>query len=170
VVLIAGVLVVGGFGKTSGDSSAQRYADAWAAGDTKAMYEEITPDSQGSVSYKDFKRKIDKARATATVRNIQIASVKKTDNSTWRISPRIGTRAFGTIDKPLQVPTDGNGDSAKIKWSDQLVFPGIPPNGSPATPTFPRAPRSRPAMAPRSPRARRAPPPSEPPLATRSAP
>ena len=125
VMIVAGVLVVGSFGEASGDSSVQRYADAWAADDPKSMYAELTPESQGTVSYKQFKRKIDRARATATVRGIKIKSVKKADDETWTVAAQISTRAFGAIDKPLQIPTEGNSDNSKIKWSDQLVFPGL---------------------------------------------
>src|SRR3546814_9938522 len=86
VLVIAAVLIVGGFGKASGQSSVELYADAWAAGDARTMYEQITPESQAEVSYKDFKRKIDRARATATVRNIQIAGVETTDRKSTRLN------------------------------------------------------------------------------------
>jgi peptidoglycan glycosyltransferase len=130
VVAIAAVLVIGSFGKAGAESAVGSYANAWAAGDTRTMYEQISPQSQSDYPYKKFKAAIEKAHDTATVRGIRITGVHKTDNQIWNVSSRVATRAFGTIDKPLQIPVEGSGDTARIKWSEQLVFPGIGTNGS----------------------------------------
>ncbi|HWI22259.1 MAG TPA: penicillin-binding transpeptidase domain-containing protein [Baekduia sp.] len=119
------LIVANGLKTEPGSTTVRSYADAWAKGDTKLMYKQLSPESQAKYPYKTFSRLIRRARNIATVKAITIERVREVGESEWEIDTKIATRAFGSIVKPLRLPVSGSGENALIKWDRQFVFPGI---------------------------------------------
>lgn len=129
VLLIVGSvsagLVLSGTGSSVQATSIADYARAWADGDYRAMYAELTPESRERYSFDRFERSVARARRLATVRRIEVTDVQAVDETTWRIASRVHTRVFGVIERPLEIPVTGAGSDTQVLWDDHLVFPGM---------------------------------------------
>jgi cell division protein FtsI/penicillin-binding protein 2 len=110
-------LIVGG-----GDSApgAHRFLDAWEAGDTEAMYAELTPGAQDEYSLSAFQRAYDESMQTATIAAVDVGETHDI-NDGLVASVSFQTRAFGPLSGELQLPvSDG-----QVQWSPELVYPGL---------------------------------------------
>jgi cell division protein FtsI/penicillin-binding protein 2 len=113
-------VVVGARHTPAGESHARRFADAWARGDYATMYSQLTPAERGRVSRLRFATIYEDALRTATATKLATGEPRK-DGDAYRVPVHILTRAFGTIDGEVTLPTTGDG----IDWSRALVFPGL---------------------------------------------
>jgi cell division protein FtsI/penicillin-binding protein 2 len=125
VAFIVGV-TAGSPGSPEKDA-AQRFTDAWAAKNFKAMYVELNDASRARVSLKDFEAAYREAQQTATIRGVEAGSVGDSQSAeTGKVVPvdmSIQTVAFGTVEEGLDVPYDDGG----VEWDESLVFPGLRP-------------------------------------------
>ena len=105
--------------------AAQRFADAWAAKDFKAMYAELNETSQGRVSRKEFEDAYREAQETATTRAIDAGSAgdprSAGSGTAVPVDMTIQTVAFGTVEADVEVPYADGG----VEWGPSLVFPGL---------------------------------------------
>jgi hypothetical protein len=118
-------------GMTAGKSgspekdAANRFTDAWAAKNFKAMYAELNEASQGRMNLKDFEAAYREAAETATVRMIEAGSPGDAESSgdakVVPVKMTAQTVAFGTVEEDLDVPYAAGG----IEWDASLVFPGL---------------------------------------------
>ncbi len=116
IAFIGGIVVGGG----PDAPEAQRFVDAWEAGDYEAMYAELTPDSQSQISVEEFERAYDKAADTATLETLTAGEIThESDLATTTIS--LSTHAFGELSGRLDLPLE---DDA-IAWTPELVYPGL---------------------------------------------
>src|SRR5262245_45485494 len=72
VLAIAALLIVTGMSSSGSSGPVKDYANAWARGDSHAMYALITPASQSDFSERDFARLVKRARDTSTASRISI--------------------------------------------------------------------------------------------------
>lgn len=126
VAVVAFVLgaIAGAPGSPEKDA-AQRFADAWAAGNYAAMYGELNDEARRRVSRKRFARAYRETAEVATLRRLVAESAgepSESDGTTVVPVPlEAGTAAFGVVTAPLPVPVADGG----VAWDASLVFPGL---------------------------------------------
>jgi penicillin-binding protein A len=113
-------LVVGARHTPASEGHARSFAQAWARGDYATMYAQLTAAERGRVSASRFATLYRDALSTATATRLLTGKPRK-DGDAYRIPVHIVTRAFGTIDGEVVLPTSGDG----VDWSRALVFPGL---------------------------------------------
>ncbi|MGN6587307.1 MAG: penicillin-binding transpeptidase domain-containing protein [Solirubrobacterales bacterium] len=126
VALIAFIVgISAGSGGSPEKDAANRFTDAWARKDFKAMYAELNEASRRRVNLKDFEAAYREAEETATAREIDAGSPGSPKSSgNAKVVPvdmSVQTVAFGTIEQELDVPYADGG----IEWDESLVFPGL---------------------------------------------
>jgi penicillin-binding protein A len=127
-ILVAGVLafvvgaVVGGSHVSPGQRHVEQFTAAWARGDYPAMYAQLADADRARLGRTRFLRAYQDAMATATAIAVRAARPHR-DGDRYRVPMRIGTRIFGTVAGDLDVQATDTG----VRWSDQLLFPGLRP-------------------------------------------
>jgi cell division protein FtsI/penicillin-binding protein 2 len=105
--------------------AAQRFTDAWAAKDFKAMYAELNEASRARIERAEFEAAYREAQETATTRAIDAGSAgdpRSSDSGTVvPVEMTIQTVAFGAVAAETQVPYADGG----VEWNPSLVFPGL---------------------------------------------
>lgn len=107
--------------------AAESYTTAWARQDFAAMYALLSQSSRQGVSEAEFVESHRRAQEIATFESLmaQEPTAEEGSGSATIVSTpiRIVTRAFGTIEQPLElVYLDGG-----IDWAEHFVFPGLRP-------------------------------------------
>jgi len=128
-LLAAGAFVAGAV-TASGSSerdSAERFADAWAAGDYDGMYAELSAAAAAEISRKQFERAYDQAGKTATITSVAVGEargpISEGSEETVPVSVDLTTASFGVISGDIAIPVS---DGA-VDWRPSLVFPGLEP-------------------------------------------
>ena len=105
--------------------AADRFAQAWAGKNFKAMYAEVNEASRARVDREEFEAAYRDAQETATLRALEPGSAgdgESTDAGTVvPVEISIQTVAFGTVEEELRIPYADSG----IEWDESLVFPGL---------------------------------------------
>lgn len=105
--------------------AANRFAEAWAAGETSAMYGELNDASQAKVDIHDFAIDYREAARTATLRSLEAGSAKDpVDEGGGTAVPvpiTASTVAFGRDESEILLPYADGG----IEWDPSLVYPGL---------------------------------------------
>jgi peptidoglycan glycosyltransferase len=104
----------------------QRFADAWRRGDYARMWAQLTADQQRTVSAGTLQQAYGIARDTGTVRSYSIGKPHKESGHTWSLPVVAHTRSFGDVSGRVVLPLEGSGDKARIRWTANLTFPGVP--------------------------------------------
>jgi cell division protein FtsI/penicillin-binding protein 2 len=118
LAFVAGLL----FGGGESAPGAHRFLDAWEAGNTEAMYDELTAASQDEYSRERFERAYADAMQMATISEIEVGETNEIDDG-LAASVSMKTRAFGPLSGELRLPVS---DGA-VDWSPELVYPGLAP-------------------------------------------
>jgi hypothetical protein len=126
VALVAFVLgAIAGIPGSGEREAAQRFADAWAAGDYGAMYAELNEESRRRVARKDFIRAYREAAEVATLRRLAAESAGEAEEGDGTavvpVPFEASTAAFGEVFANLPVPIAAGG----VAWDASLVFPGL---------------------------------------------
>jgi cell division protein FtsI/penicillin-binding protein 2 len=105
--------------------AANRFAQAWAAGEFAAMYKELNPASKASIELNDFVIAYREAEETATLRELEAGSAHDPTSSdgekTVPMPIAVATVAFGRFEDEVDLPYADGG----IDWDPSLVFPGL---------------------------------------------
>jgi penicillin-binding protein A len=107
-------------------SAGERFAAAWAQGNTEEMYRELTPEARAEVSLDRFRRVYQRAARTATLEAVAAGSGEKTRIDGARVEVvrvTVDTYAFGQLGDDLELPLGDDG----VAWAPHLVFPGLEP-------------------------------------------
>jgi penicillin-binding protein A len=102
-----------------------RYVTAWAHGDYARMYDMLGKSSRQQTSEARFEAAYRAAAATATLISIIPGHVGSRVGDEIPVRVRVDTRVFGTVRGILEVPLDGSGSGASVRFSDTLLFPGL---------------------------------------------
>ncbi len=105
----------------------QQYVSAWARGDYSKMYSLLDSGSRATTTLAQFEAAYRAAAATATLSSITPLHVASRVGQDIPVLVRIHTRVFGTLRETLQVPLAGSGSGASVKYSRELLFPGLEP-------------------------------------------
>jgi peptidoglycan glycosyltransferase len=105
--------------------AAGRFAEAWAAGNFAAMYEELNPASKAAIELNDFVVAYREAELVATLRSLEPGSAhdpSSRDGETVVPVPiTLSTVAFGRFEDEVELPYSDGG----VDWDPSLVFPGL---------------------------------------------
>lgn len=101
--------------------AANRFAEAWAAGDYRAMYRELTDASRASTSFEQFTGAYREAARTATLRSLEAGSAQEPSGGVVPVPMTAGTVAFGGLEEELDLPVAAGG----VDWNPSLAFPGL---------------------------------------------
>lgn len=125
VVALVVVLVGALSGEPVQEQRAQRFVMAWAHGDYPAMHAELTRASSSARPLADFTADYQAAAATATTITLRPGKVGPFADGVVTVPITVTTRVFGTVHATLRLPFKGDGDNARIAWSENLTFPGV---------------------------------------------
>jgi cell division protein FtsI/penicillin-binding protein 2 len=101
------------------------YVRAWAAGDYHQMYSLLSPASQQAMSERRFAAAYRRDATTATTVKLIPQRVGKRRGEFIPVSMLVQTRLFGTLHETLEVPLEGSGSSATVRFVPSLLFPGL---------------------------------------------
>jgi len=130
VAILAGAaflvgLVVGALHVPAERDVAERFANAWAAGDYDAMHAELSDAARARVPAQRFRDAYAQAAATATATRIAVGDAEDPRDGVVDVPVRVSTRIFGTVRATLRLPFSGDGDDARVDWGPELTFPGV---------------------------------------------
>lgn len=103
---------------------AERYVRAWAAQDFPAMYRALGPDASGRITEGRFVEIMRGALTTATARTVTPGEVQRVDGG-FEVPVAVRTRLFGTLRGTVQLPLEGSGDGAGVRWTRRMALPGL---------------------------------------------
>jgi cell division protein FtsI/penicillin-binding protein 2 len=130
LVLIAGLAFVAGVtigDRNPGLDAAQRFLDAWRAGDYEAMYLELTPAAASDHPLEEFTEAYEEAAAVATLVELRPGEPQGPEREGGRdvvTAPvALDTHVFQTLAATVSIPVLG----PAIAWEPNLAFPGLRP-------------------------------------------
>ena len=105
---------------------ARRYTQAWARGDFRAMYAQLTPAARRRVGAARFTELHREALATATAQRLGVAGpAEEVAEGRVRVPLVVRTRIFGRVATAVELPVAQDGDAVGVDWRRQLAFPGL---------------------------------------------
>ena len=131
VAFLAGAIVGAHRGSSPSVELARRFAAAWARGDYVAMYGEITPAAQHSISASGFAADYESALRTAAASSLRPAGhVRALSGGAASVPIRVQTRLWGALDLTLRLPTVAIEGEQRVAWTPALAFPGLGPGAT----------------------------------------
>ncbi len=115
-------------GTSSGRAERQlvtRYVSAWEHEDYPRMYNLLDRGSRRGISQRRFVAAYERAARVATLSSLLPGRFGSRSGDIIPVSIRVGTRVFGTLRETLEVPLAGSGSDARIRFSAELLFPGL---------------------------------------------
>ena len=130
--LVAAAAFAAGIFVALGPGRAERrlvtsYVTDWARGNYSLMYGMLDPQSRARVSEARFAAAYRRAADTATLTSIRSVKLESRQGDVIPVRMLADTRIFGTLRETLEVPLDGSGSSARVRFSSTLLFPGLLP-------------------------------------------
>jgi penicillin-binding protein A len=101
------------------------YVRDWMRGDYHGMYALLTPDSKAHMSQRRFAGEYGSAADTTTLTKLAIVNVGHRSGNVIPIQMLATTRLFGVLRETLLVPVVGSGSKVSVRFSRQLLFPGM---------------------------------------------
>lgn len=99
---------------------AESYAEAWQVHDYKKMHNLLSTKSQAAIPLERFRERYRKSEGMATLQSLDPADAEG-DETKAEVPMKADTRAFGTIEEPLNFTFGSDG----IAWQNSLLFPGL---------------------------------------------
>jgi cell division protein FtsI/penicillin-binding protein 2 len=125
VVAVAAYLVLDARASRAAERDlATSYLRHWQARDFAAMHEELGPEAAGRVDEARFTEIMRGALSTATATSLSTGELRRTDEG-FTVPVAVRTRVFGTLRGTIEVPLEGSGDGAGIRWSRRMALPGL---------------------------------------------
>lgn len=137
-VLALGAGIVLGASHVPGEQRvAERFGQAWERGDHAAMRALTT----GAPGVESFAAAYRAAADTATAAAVAVGEPAR-EGEAWALPVTVTTAAFGDVRGTVVLAMEGDGEAARIRWAEELTFPGLAPGVAleRATELPPRAP------------------------------
>jgi penicillin-binding protein A len=114
-------------GGPSQEDAVTRFARAWDRGNFAAMRAEVTGDVQDRYSVRAFQTRYATAAETATITAVRTGKPVKGSGGEgdWRVPVTVRTSAFGPVHGTLRLTVVEEDGEARVKWTPNLVFPGL---------------------------------------------
>jgi hypothetical protein len=106
-------------------TAAQRFVAAWARGDHKAMWQELTPPARKTNPQRRFLTAYANADRAAGVKRVQVGRIGKERGGRIAVPVKVRTDIFKTLRGTMEIPVSGTGDAAGVDWSFALRLPGL---------------------------------------------
>ncbi len=103
------------------------YVTAWQHGNYARMYVLLDAASRERMSLAQLIAAYRTAASTATLSSVAPVRVGSRQGDAFLVRVRVHTRLFGTLSEVLHVPLTGSGSSARVHFSNTLLFPGLRP-------------------------------------------
>lgn len=138
--LLLGLLVLGGLaaaiivvvpavqddgGRADRRAAAQRFATAWAARDTAAMWRALDPASRAREPERAFRAAYAATEKEVGVRGVRIGKLGRERGGAIALTVREPTARFGTLAARVRLPVTGKGAEAGVLWSPELRLAGL---------------------------------------------
>jgi peptidoglycan glycosyltransferase len=104
---------------------AQRYAQAWARGDERAMWNTLDARSRKAYPWSGFRRLYGSANAAATVTRVRVGRLTGPSDGRVTVPAAVTTHDFGTLRGAIELPVHDEDDGARIAWAPHLRLPGL---------------------------------------------
>jgi peptidoglycan glycosyltransferase len=119
-------LTIGSSGPDPGQP-VQLFTSAWAAGDYRTMYNQLTPAARAATSYRRFVAAYRTADATGSLKSLLLEPGRRFTATTAEVPVLLHTALFGALREPLTLPLAKTAAGYRIDWSPQLAWPGLQP-------------------------------------------
>jgi hypothetical protein len=103
---------------------AARYARAWVARDSAAMWEALATQSQQAYPLDRFRRLVAQADHAATVSRVRLGRAADPKGGAVVIPVAVDTRLYGTLRGRIRLAVAGGGG---VQWTPELRLPGVRP-------------------------------------------
>jgi penicillin-binding protein A len=103
---------------------AERFATAWERGDLGRMYA-LSDAAQHARSLRGFVGAYRGAVATASATRVRFGQARDDGDSVFALPATVQTVAFGTVRATLRLPVVELDGQPRVRWSADLVFPGL---------------------------------------------
>lgn len=128
VLLLAGVaayLVLDARANRAAEEDlAASYVKAWTNQDFAAMHAGLGDEAGGRITEARFTEIMRGALTTATARTVSAGELRRTDDG-FAVPVAVRTRLFGTLRGTVQLPLEGSGKEAGIRWTRRMALPGL---------------------------------------------
>ena len=111
----------------------EAFTAAWVAGDYRAMYRQLSPQSRAATTYRDFRRAYGQAATVSTLKSLKVTGPGVMAAGVDTVPMALRTREFGRLEGELQVPLVLAGSRYLIRWAPDV-------STRPARPSAPAAP------------------------------
>ena len=125
VGMIVGALHVSGEQKT-----VEAFVGSWRKADYAAMQAKLTDAQRQTIDAGTLAAGYRATMETATIRSYDIGKPKKAGDHVFTVPVTVHTASFGDIKGTIRIPLAGDGDDARVLWSQALTFPGLTANGT----------------------------------------
>ena len=106
-------------------AAATRFAQAWARGDTAAMWAQLDARAQDRYPRRRFAASYRKADRAATVSAVRVGKAGDPSDGRVPVPVAVRTRLFGTLRGTVALPVVAQGDTWRVAWSPALRLPGL---------------------------------------------
>jgi cell division protein FtsI/penicillin-binding protein 2 len=104
-----------------------RYVRAWTHSDFAEMFALLDRPSREATTESRFARALETAADTATLRSLAVVHVAGRHGNEIAVAMAVQTKLWGRLHETLLVPLTGAGSTARVHYSDTLLFPGLRP-------------------------------------------
>jgi penicillin-binding protein A len=105
--------------------TAQRFADAWARRDLRAMWATLDAHSRQAYPRSRFDRLYRSANAAATATAVRVGRITDPKDGKVAIPVAVATKDYGTLRGTIVLPVHDEGDAARVSWEPHLRLPGL---------------------------------------------
>jgi cell division protein FtsI/penicillin-binding protein 2 len=130
-VIAVAAFVVGAIVASSPGRAERRvvteYARDWARGDYRGMYGLLASESRAHTSQRKFTGEYADAADTSTLTKLAVVNVGSRRGNMIPVQMLATTRLFGVLHETLEVPVVGSGSNVSVRFSRELLFPGMRP-------------------------------------------
>jgi len=106
---------------------AQRFADAWAAGNLEAAWRLTTAKTRSQQPFGGFRQSYRQAARAATVKEVEVGRAGEPRSGRVPVPVVLRTRLFGVQRGTIAFPVERSGETARVAWVPALRLPGLRP-------------------------------------------
>jgi cell division protein FtsI/penicillin-binding protein 2 len=123
---VAGAIIASSPGRAE-RRAVTEYARDWIRSDYRGMYALLDSDSRAHMSQRKFAGEYTDAADTSTLTKLAVVSVGRRRGNVIPVQMLATTRLFGVLHETLEVPVVGSGSKVSVRFSRELLFPGMRP-------------------------------------------
>jgi cell division protein FtsI/penicillin-binding protein 2 len=123
---VAGAIIASSPGRAERRVVTQ-YAQDWTRRDYRGMYALLNSESRAHMSQRKFSGVYADAADTSTMTKLAVVGVGSRRGNVIPVQMLVTTRLFGVLHETLDVPVVGKGSKVSVRFSRELLFPGMRP-------------------------------------------